>query len=443
MLTSLKRFAAYLVIIQFLLFLCLGIGCSTRTNCYYVDSQNGDDANSGRSMRSPWKSLQKLGEIRFQPGDQILFGKNSAYQGGVLFASSGTLKEPIVIGSYGEGAAPSFSNPDQNELNGNVFQIGGSHIVIDGLSFKNCADANSRSGKAVLEVGAIFTQKGADNITIRNCEFIDCPIGVNIVGQHSLVTNNVFKDCNRFLNEPNWGPIAIVVANAYNEISFNTCTNYVKIGGTFGADGGFIELDDRYFGTKVHDIKIHHNKSFDNMGFLEIESRVEGNNIDVFYNLSDDYQQFIFYWGGDSSRIENNTIIRTKPSLNGAVNTVFTMRNGTFMVRNNIFLVANGIQVFVTAPYDAGNYDSVIHEHNLYYCTDGSTDDPCGKPLGKGEIVADPKFVDINEHDYRLSKNSPTINRGIPLGYKEDLNRVKLDNNEIPDLGAFEHVGQL
>jgi hypothetical protein len=406
---------------------------------FFINSQTGNDNNNGTSIDSPWRSIKKLEEITFQPGDKILFAKNSKYQGGVRFKSSGNVQRPIVISSYGEGMLPSFSNPDQNELNGNVFQISGSHITIDGLAFSKCADANSKTGKPVLEVGAIFTQPMSDYIIVQNCEFIDCPIGVNFTGQHSLITKNTFKDCNRFLSEPDWGPLGIVIANAYNEISYNTCSNYVKVGGNYGADGGFIELDDRYFGTKVHDIKIHHNKSFDNMGFLEIEAKVEGENIDVYYNLSDDYQQFIFYWGGNKSRIENNTVIRTKPSLNGAVNTVFTMRKGDFTIRNNIFVVANGIQVFVTAPYDAGNYDKVIHKNNLYYCTDGSTVDPCGKPLGDGEMIADPMFVDINNQDYRLSSASRAVNSGLILGYSYDLNFVPISEDMIPDLGAYEN----
>lgn len=174
------------------------------------------------------------------------------------------------------------------------------------------------------------------------------------------------------------------------------------------------------------------------MGFLEIETNVAGDNIDVYYNLSDDYQQFIFYWGGNNSKVENNTVIRTKPSLNGAVNTVFTMRKGNFTVRNNIFIVANGVQVLVTAPYDVGNYDQVIHENNLYFCSDGSTDDPCGKPLGSGEIVADPRFVNIDKGYYRLSSESPAIDRGMVLGYGSDLDNIALGKNQIPDMGAYE-----
>ncbi|NQT26103.1 hypothetical protein HQ585_12165 [candidate division KSB1 bacterium] len=433
-----RNLILYAIAIHFLFMGCIDKNHNSRTNHYYINSQSGNDANNRISINSPWKSLKKLEEITFQPGDSILFAKNSVVQGGITFKSSGNAENPIVVSNYGEGAIPSFSNLDQNELNGNVFQISGSHIVIDGLSFSKCADANSKNGKSILEVGAIFTQTDADHITVKNCEFIDCPIGVNITGQHSLIIGNTFKDCNRFLAAPSWGPLGIVIGNAYNEISHNTCSNYVNIGGNYGADGGFIELDDRYFGTKVHDIKIHHNKSFDNMGFLEIETNVEGNNIDVYYNLSDDYQQFIFYWGGDSSKIENNTVIRTKPSLNGAVNTVFTMRKGNFTLRNNIFVVANRVQVLVTAPYDVGNYNQVIHKNNLYFCTDGSTNDPCGKPLGAGEIIANPHFVDINSGDYQLRSKSPAINSGMVLGYGSDLDNVPFGENQISDMGAYE-----
>ena len=434
-----RKLFLYWFVFQFFFIGCVDTNHNLNITRYYINSQTGNDNNDGISINSPWKSFKKLEEVTFQPGDSILFAKNSEFQGGVSFKSSGNDENPIIISSYDGGFLPSFSNPDQDELNGNVFQISGSHIIIDGLAFSKCAAANSKSGKSVLEVGAIFTQTSANYITVKNCEFTDCPIGVNFTGQYSLITKSTFKDCNRFLSEPDWGPLGILIANAYNEISYNTCSNYVKVGGNYGADGGFIELDDRYFGTKVHDIKIHHNKSFDNMGFLEIESQIEGNNIDVYYNLSDDYQQFIFFWGGDSSKIYNNTIIRTKPSLNRAVNTVFTMRNGNFTLRNNIFVVANGLQVLVTAPYDAGNYDQVIHENNLYYCTDGSTDDPCGKPLGAGEIIADPRFVDIDKGDYQLSSESPAIESGMVLGPSSDLNNVSIGENQIPNIGAYEN----
>jgi hypothetical protein len=409
----------------------------TSAKTYYV-SQEGSDNNNGTSADSPWKSLKKLEEINFQPGDSILFAKNSEFQGGITFNRSGVAGKPIVLSSYGQGSNPSFTNPDYSTLNGNVIQVKGSYVVIDGLSFKNCANSASTIDKEILSVGAVYAVTGADYLTVKNCEFIDCPIGIYINSQHCLITGNYLHDCNRFLSEPDLGPLGVVIGNAYNEVSYNTCSNYVKVGGNYGADGGFLEFDDRFFGNHVHDVQIHHNKSFDNMGFLEIETQVSGDNLDVYYNLSVDYQEFIFYWGGNNSKVENNTIIRTKPSLNGAVNTVFTMRNGNFTLRNNIFLVANGIQVLVTAPYDVGNYDNVVHENNLYYCTDGSTTDPCGKPLGAGEKIADPQFVNLSDGDYHLGSESPAIDAGSILGYTLDLDNKTVPVGIAQDIGAYE-----
>jgi hypothetical protein len=135
-----------------------------------------------------------------------------------------------------------------------------------------------------------------------------------------------------------------------------------------------------------------------------------GKNLDVSYNVSDDFQEFIFYWSGDSSRIENNTVIRTRPA-NATVNVVLTFRKKGFIFRNNIFVIADSLKVFGSGAYDAWSFDQ-LHEHNLYYSIDGSSKDPVGKPLGKGELVADPLFVDYANKDYRLRKDSPARGKG-------------------------------
>ncbi len=422
------------------------LGCKAReaempvrnNTTYFFDSKTGDDANQGTSTSAPWKTLTKLNGMSLLPGDSVKFAKGSTFTGGCIIESSGSEEHPIVISSYGVGNQPSFSNPDYSLLNGNVFQIKGSHVTIDGLHVENCANSPSKIDKDILSVGAVYGVNGSDFLTVKNCLFVDCPIGVYVNGEHALITKNTLRDCNRFLSEPDWGPIGIVIGNAYCDVSYNSCTNYVKVGGNYGADGGFIEVDDRYFGNKVHHVNVHHNSSIANQGFLEIESKVIGDSLNVFYNFSNDYQQFIFYWGGNHSKVDNNTVIRTRPSNNGSVNTVFTMHNGDFSLKNNIFLVANGIQVLVTAPYNVGNYAKVIHENNIYYCLDSSTADPCGKPLGESEKTINPQFLNISNSDYHLKAGSPAIKAGQWLGYSTDLENKMLPKDSAPDIGAYQ-----
>ncbi|UCF37833.1 MAG: right-handed parallel beta-helix repeat-containing protein [Acidobacteriota bacterium] len=92
-----------------LLALCLlpGIACQPEgPRTYYLDSVAGDDANSGQSEKAPWKSLDRVNETRFAPGDQILFKADSEYVGRLAPKGSGSLENPIKVSTYGgEGRA--------------------------------------------------------------------------------------------------------------------------------------------------------------------------------------------------------------------------------------------------------------------------------------------------------------------------------------------------
>ncbi|WP_338877371.1 choice-of-anchor Q domain-containing protein (plasmid) [Spirosoma sp. SC4-14] len=413
---------------------------------YYINSQTGSDRNKGTNDK-PWKTLSRLASLPFRPGDSVLFARGSRFRGGFVVNGEGTMQQPIYIGSYGRGASPYFSNPDYGHLNGNVIQVRASHVVIEGLSFANTAACTyqekpdtywkdeglrTRIDKQVLLVGAIYQRSDAHHLTVRRCSFRDCPFGVYCNGQYNQITKNSFRDCNRFVWKPFWGPVAVVIANAYNEVSYNTCRNYKVLGGAFGADGGFIELDSRYYGGPIHSVAIHHNYSEGNEGFMEVTN--SGRHIMVSYNVSNDFQQFIFFWEGDSCDVDNNTIIRTKPA-NSGVNVVFTFKNNGFRIRNNIIEVANNVQAFAGGAYEARNFNQ-LHEHNLYYATDGK--DPVGQALGKGERIADPCFIDGQSGNYRLRAHSPAIDAGLLLKYVLDFDQRPLPVGRTVDIGAFE-----
>ncbi len=70
---------------------------------YYI-SNNGDDANDGKSEAAPWKTLDKIMSANLKKGDVILFERGGEWRGylsrtfaGVLFTNYGDLEKPLPI----------------------------------------------------------------------------------------------------------------------------------------------------------------------------------------------------------------------------------------------------------------------------------------------------------------------------------------------------------
>jgi hypothetical protein len=266
-------------------------------------------------------------------------------------------------------------------------------------------------------------------------------MGIQVYGEHNLITQNYIHDCNIFLAYPGWGPVGIMVATSHNEISYNHIENYYAIGGAFGADGGALEIDES--SIPKENISIHHNYSADNEGFLEIIGGVEIKNVHVHHNISEDFQDFIFFWAGTDCIVEHNTVLSIKPQ-NSRLNVVFSFhKENTVTIRNNIFILANGLQVFAgDSVYEANKYDQ-YHYNNIYHCIDGSVKDPVGKSLGKGEIISNPLFIDFERRNLRLTPGSPAVDAGTKSEVTWDLEGNKIPFGKAPDIGAYEYTGRL
>jgi hypothetical protein len=99
-----------------------------RAASYDVDAKNGNDSNSGTSVSSPWKSIEKLNSFRFSPGDSILFKSGEVWRGELNLTSSGAEGRPIIISAYGDGPLPVISGADpvpaavsNNDVHNNKF----------------------------------------------------------------------------------------------------------------------------------------------------------------------------------------------------------------------------------------------------------------------------------------------------------------------------------
>ncbi len=88
----------------------ISFGAAGPGTTYYVDSGRGSDGNPGTSSGKAWKTLAKVNETLFKPGDRILLASNSRFTGQLMPKGSGALDNgrplPFVIDAYGKGAKP-------------------------------------------------------------------------------------------------------------------------------------------------------------------------------------------------------------------------------------------------------------------------------------------------------------------------------------------------
>lgn len=73
---------------------------------FYVDSVTGNDNNNGTSTSTPWKTLEKVSSMTFEPGDKILFKSGSQWTGSLKLHGSGVDGNPIIVDQYGSGPKP-------------------------------------------------------------------------------------------------------------------------------------------------------------------------------------------------------------------------------------------------------------------------------------------------------------------------------------------------
>lgn len=147
---------------------------SSQTVCattYYVSSA-GNDSNSGTTESSPWKTLSKVNNSQFNPGDQILFKAGDVWTENKLsLPSSGDSSQDIFIGRYGSGVNPAINSTNQYEA---ILIRNKSHLTIDGLD---------------------IIKAGSDGYAIYNSNFLTIR-NVKVTNVGALSGAFIFATCN-------------------------------------------------------------------------------------------------------------------------------------------------------------------------------------------------------------------------------------------------------
>jgi hypothetical protein len=120
---------------------------------YHVDSKAGDDTSAGTHADKPWRSLEKVNQTPLQPGDKVLFKAGGRWSGQLKPQGSGSEKQLIQIGRYGEGDAPRIDGE------GKVLDA----VLIENQSFIEIADlhvTNQGPSRAPWRTGVRLSADG-------------------------------------------------------------------------------------------------------------------------------------------------------------------------------------------------------------------------------------------------------------------------------------------
>lgn len=104
---------------------------------YYIDSEGGNDQNTGLSEKEAWKTVGRASELRLEAGDKLLLKRGGTYRGILEIKASGSKGNPAFVGTYGRGSKPCVSAPDSSLYairvsNSNYIEVDGLEVVNNG-----------------------------------------------------------------------------------------------------------------------------------------------------------------------------------------------------------------------------------------------------------------------------------------------------------------------
>ena len=154
-----------IILLSTLVILSYAGGAST----YYVDAANGNDNNDGTSPSKAWRSIAKVNQSDFLPGDSVLFKSGEAYAGQLELKLIGEPRKPVVVGSYGQGNKPEIRGNGEKRYA--LMLQDPSYCVVRDLEITNTGKEREARRLGVLisaENSGERYQVTLDNLTVKN-----------------------------------------------------------------------------------------------------------------------------------------------------------------------------------------------------------------------------------------------------------------------------------
>ncbi|MEM7556578.1 MAG: right-handed parallel beta-helix repeat-containing protein [Cyanobacteria bacterium P01_A01_bin.84] len=448
---------------------------------YYV-SPNGNNDNPG-TKEKPWKTINHAvsEDSAVTAGDTILV-QPGKYTELINLKKSGNAKlGHITLKADGDVTLRDPSPKGGLWHEGVIQSAGEGYWKIDGFRIENTSfagislrDANNMivknnhtfetGGSGIIVMPDSYFQGGEREVTSKNIKVVDNTIeranwkwegrGDTKGVQEALSIWGVdgFEVANNTLKEGNREGIDIKTGSRNGSVHNNTVSKMALISGTpKGYNGGpGIYVDGNRsdtFNIDIYNNVVHDNTSEGIAISDEIPSQGDVRNIRVYNNVIYDNGKKGVNSGsglmvGSNVRdveFSNNTVVGNVQSfvIDGSDYLKGRKIDGVTL-RNNIFANPSYINGVIE---DANN---VALDNNLF--TD-ETDELFKGGSGLRNFketnniqVKSVNFLDSKAKDYRLSSDSPAIDKASNISdyASTDKNRVKRDGDNAPDIGAYE-----
>jgi len=458
------------------------------TKTYYV-STSGNDASTGTSVNTAWKTLAKVSATTFNPGDQILLKSGDAWNEQLVIPSAGSNSKNIVLSSYSTGTKPIITSTTTSNILLNAANRG--YWTISNIDFRSTGITfGDMTCNIVSDYWIVDDQGPMPGWIIQDCSF---NASIYIPGPNLTVKNNTFTGNPSMLDGP-----AIIVRGPDASgalIEYNTISNYHGRGvwiyrnahyptiryntihdihTMIDEDGRGVNLDG--YGTAINNGKVYNNTIY-NCEWIGIECE-NTYNAEIYNNLIYD----CCVGGFDVVFYDNNRPIPANSIFHH--NIISNIPTGIYMFNSNYWTFANNViyhsgtgqrgfyQVFNASQntHDITFVNNIVGGKwlhpimtdmppaNMWARFDYNDIEPSGTQIywNDGSQTAynlaqtqalgfmthgftnDPHFVNASTYDFRLYSDSSCIRTGLDIGLTQDISGNIITGT--PDIGAYQLV---